>query len=357
MLCRICVGCSPLNPVPRFTSSNVTTFQDVNLRLRYRGALPLTHMVRLHIDGECDVESVPWLAVDSDQDHLEEDDLVTADGFIDSEVGTVLALQDRNNLVEDWPGRRVFVVMGVSCACIFDEDGTPIDEPEEYVVAGKHLLVHEDDEAKTFAHDWNAGFYRYDRILFNGVSDGDDSDGEDKRGADKSGADKSGGRVDANTSVLPAIAAVGNRIKIAMGTPAKWYSGQVFNDDSRSNAILVAFDDGDLQSWTHEEMAAELAATSVQAAVEAEKGVIKNVQGYSFGVALVYSNQKQGVFTSWAAGRKAVGVMSGDTGLTLGGCKVYESFTALSGAFTAAEAEAATAGTKRLTRGGKSAGK
>jgi hypothetical protein len=71
---------------------------------------------------------------------------------------------------------------------------------------------------------------------------------------------------------------------------------------------------------------------------------------------LVYSNQKLGVFTSWAAGRKAVGVMSGDTGLKLGGCKVYESFTALSGAFTA-ETEVATAGTKRSTRGGKSAGK
>ena len=42
------------------------------------------------------------------------------------------------------------------------------------------------------------------------------------------------------------------------------YSGQVFNDESRSNAILVAFDDGDLQAWTHEEMAAELTANALQ---------------------------------------------------------------------------------------------
>ena len=66
------------------------------------------------------------------------------------------------------------------------------------------------------------------------------------------------------------------------------------------------------------------------------------------------------MFTSWAAGRKVVGVMSGDTGLTLGGCKLYESFTVRSGAFKvpAAEAEVATAGTQRsTTRGSKSAGK
>ena len=69
-------------------------------------------------------------------------------------------------------------------------------------------------------------------------------------------------------------------------------------------------------------------------------------------MALVYSNQKQGVFTSWAAGRKVVGVMSGDTGHTLGGCKVYESFTVREGAFAAPAAAAEVA-----TRGRRSAGK
>ena len=217
-------------------------------------------MVRLHIDGECDVESAAWLDVDAEQDEFELEDLVTADGFCDCEVGMVLALQDRNSLVEGWPGRRVYVVKGVSCACIFDEHGTPIDEPDDFVKAGKHLLVH-DDEAKTFAHDWAAGFYRYDR--FNGelFSESDGSDDGDSHGARaRAGAGAGAGAGD----VLPAIAAVGNRIKISMGRPAKWYSGQVFNDESRSNAVLVAFDDGDLQAWTHEEMAAELTANSVQ---------------------------------------------------------------------------------------------
>ena len=68
----------------------------------------------------------------SDQDFLEEDELVTANSFSDSDCGTVLALQDRNSLAEDWPGRRVFVVMGVTSACILDENGTPIDEQDEF---------------------------------------------------------------------------------------------------------------------------------------------------------------------------------------------------------------------------------
>ena len=55
-----------------------------------------------------------------------------------------------------------------------------------------------------------------------------DSDSED--GSCRDGR-RDGDKRDGVT--LPDIAAVGKRIKLSMGSPAKWYGGKVFNDDSK----------------------------------------------------------------------------------------------------------------------------
>ena len=53
-------------------------------------------------------------------DDLDDEERICPQSFYDCEVGTVLALEDRNSLAQDWPGRRVFVVRGNTSACVFD---------------------------------------------------------------------------------------------------------------------------------------------------------------------------------------------------------------------------------------------
>ena len=96
--------------------------------------------MRLCVDGECDVTVDRWSALDADQYFLNDEHKVCAESFCDCEQNTVLALEDRNSLANEWPGRSVFVVKGLSCVCIFDEWGEPIDEPSEFVTAGRQPL-------------------------------------------------------------------------------------------------------------------------------------------------------------------------------------------------------------------------
>ena len=120
-----------------------------------------TALVALTIDGECDITSYDWMKLCKMQNKaMNAARLVQADNFAKELPGHCLALEDRNSLAEEWPGRRVFVVRGATSACIFDEDGDAIDEPSDFVSAGVQPLEDE-DESKTFGHDWDAGFYRY----------------------------------------------------------------------------------------------------------------------------------------------------------------------------------------------------
>ena len=84
-------------------------------------------MVRLVVEGECDVDSGgTWEEVDHTQKCYDDDELICPESFADCEIGHVLALSDRNNLQDPW--RRVWVVRGVDSACIFDEQGLDILE-------------------------------------------------------------------------------------------------------------------------------------------------------------------------------------------------------------------------------------
>jgi len=309
-------------------------------------------VVALTIDGECDITSYDWMKLCKMQNKaMNAARLVQADNFAKELPGHCLALEDRNSLAEEWPGRRVFVVRGATSACIFDEDGDAIDEPADFVSAGVQPLEDE-DESKTFGHDWDAGFYRYNHEHKEKDEDDEeeeeDDDDVDEAGKKAGGDDGGGAEVDQQ---LPDIAAVGKRIKLCMGIPAKWYSGKVFEDHLKSNSVLIAFDDGDLHRFEYKFLAAELAIKALQAAVDSEQGVVANTTGYkAVAETLVYCKDNgQGVYTTGEKGRKPVGVMLGDTGHTMGTCKIYESFTVAPDAFKVAEPRAEAAG-KRATR-------
>ena len=67
-----------------------------------------------------------WQAQDAPKSDLE-----------DLEEGDCFAMEDRNNLAKEWPGRKVFVGMGDDDdVWIFDEHGGLIDEPGEGVDKG-----------------------------------------------------------------------------------------------------------------------------------------------------------------------------------------------------------------------------
>ena len=53
--------------------------------------------------------------------------------------GDVLAMQDRNCITQEWP-RRVFVLIGLEHAYIYDESGKLIDEPSNFVCKGQQPL-------------------------------------------------------------------------------------------------------------------------------------------------------------------------------------------------------------------------
>ena len=71
--------------------------------------------------------------------------------------GDVFAMEDRNELAQQWPGRKVFVGMGDgNDVWIFDEHGGLIDEPAEGVDKG--LQPFSGDGG--FKADWSEGYYR-----------------------------------------------------------------------------------------------------------------------------------------------------------------------------------------------------
>ena len=195
--------------MPRCTSWHAVRCQDVHLGTGGKGWAALRaawFASRLRANVTSKLESKRWVDLDAEQDLMEDNEVACAESFGDCEHNHVLALEDRNSLTEEWPGRRVFVVKGATCACIFDDSGVPIDEPSDFVSAGKQLLVC-DDEAKTFRHDWDAGFYRYNRIA-------DDSSGDEDDDSAKGGAN-GGANGGGSGTILPDVAAIGKRIKLA----------------------------------------------------------------------------------------------------------------------------------------------
>ena len=66
-------------------------------------------------------------------------------------------MEDRNNLANEWPGRKVFVGMGDGDdVWIFDEHGGLIDEPDEGVEKGRQAFVGNGG----FKEDYSEGYYR-----------------------------------------------------------------------------------------------------------------------------------------------------------------------------------------------------
>ena len=66
------------------------------------------------------------------------------------EEGDCLAMWDRNNFTEEWPGREVFVLMDSDSVLVFDAGGQIVDEPESFVPAGRQPMRGDN----SFTQEW-----------------------------------------------------------------------------------------------------------------------------------------------------------------------------------------------------------
>ena len=109
----------------------------------------------LKINGTRLVKVRSWASVHNDQPGANDDECWSTQSFPEADEGDVMVMHDRNSFAQEWPNRRVFVVLGAGCVHIFDEHGVAINEPSEGVADGRQALGGSDG----FLADWKAGYY------------------------------------------------------------------------------------------------------------------------------------------------------------------------------------------------------
>ena len=107
-------------------------------------------LVEIADEDDLDFGEVDWEQTAAEQVLPEAD-------FGDAKEGDLFAMEDRNNLAEEWPGRRVFIGMGETCVWVFDEHGVLINEPDQGVGVGHQEFDGDDGFQSKVAE----GYYRF----------------------------------------------------------------------------------------------------------------------------------------------------------------------------------------------------
>ena len=98
-----------------------------------------------------------WSRMVKEQLDLTGEEAITPVNFSESDLGDVIAMEDRNNFSDEWPERRVFAMLGDDCVHIFDEHGKLIHEPENGLDQGKQVINGE----QGFLAEWiEEAYYR-----------------------------------------------------------------------------------------------------------------------------------------------------------------------------------------------------
>ena len=176
-------------------------------------------------------------------------------------------MEDRNDFTQEWPGRRVFIMLQDECVYVFDETGNAIHEPGSFVANGQQKLHGEDG----FIADWEHGYYRLPvELPVPAAANGGADPIADGGAALLMLAEASGvGAVAAATPAAadaPAAAqevaadcvtpafddffAEGKRMQVACGeAPWRWNGaliGQRFTTVNAEAGVYIGYDDGDL---------------------------------------------------------------------------------------------------------------
>ena len=235
------------------------------------------------------------------------------DTFVaNTKVGDVFAFRDINSVTQTvW--REVFVLRAAECVHVFDKDGCPINEPEEYVDNGRQDL-HDQDNG--FLADWRLGFYKLAQLV--------------QLQPDEKQTEAS---TEVEHSAFDSMLAVNQRIAMAyaVGDAVLWYAGFVAEVDSSTAARLVAFDDGDLATFSKEQLMKEESSGMLKAFDAKEGGMVANQTGLPMAARVAYNKVGKP-----KGNGDAVGVLIGASERSVAGQTVYEAFVASEPALQAA---------------------
>ena len=111
----------------------------------------------LRVSEELSAYVPTWSRMVKEQLDLTGEEAITPVNFSESDLGDVIAMEDRNNFSDEWPERRVFAMLGDDCVHIFDEHGKLIHEPENGLDQGKQVINGE----QGFLAEWiEEAYYR-----------------------------------------------------------------------------------------------------------------------------------------------------------------------------------------------------
>ena len=173
--------------------------------------------------------------------------------FSDADEGDMFAMEDRNSLASEWPGRKVFIGFGGDCVYVFNENGILIDEPDEGVRKGCQAFSEGEDH---FQGDVSEGYYRFAQQ-----------------------------QQQQQTPAAPGFDAVvveGARVKMAFlfgeGGATAWF-GALVGRVLVGEDVELAFDDGDLKRFSMVDLRKDFDASMLLPLESAWGGLVANEAG------------------------------------------------------------------------------
>ena len=214
------------------------------------------------------------------------------------EASQAIALLDRN--APNLPWRRIFAVRGDDQVYIFDgSSGEPIDEPEDGVPSGITPL--RGDEG-TFLDDWEKGYYKLDVP---------DEEPEEEVPPPPPPHEEL-------TYICDTRCIQGARLAIAF--EEQWEGCTIDEVMVSADALLLAFDDGDLKIRTGAQIKQDLSEGCLKFISAEQKGIVSNVEGLPSAVRAARHKDGRAPTT------RPVGVLVGATEYCLAGEVIFQSF-------------------------------
>ena len=225
--------------------------------------------------------------------------------FGDAEEGDVFAMEDRQCVAEEWPGRKVFVGMSEGCVWVFDEHGKLINEPAEGVALGFQPFSGLD---MSFQDRLAEGYYRLV-----------------PRQQEQQQQEPAAGSFD--TTVVE-----GARVQMAFGFPeAHWY-GALVGRVLPCGKVELAFDDGQLLRYSMDDLRLSFDSKTLEPLDASKGGVVATESGQAAAACFVRLKDAGGH-------QKSMGVLVGkDESRLVFGLPVHMSFYVADGVFDATPA-------------------
>ena len=270
---------------------------------------------------------------------------------MEAEAWSPYAFCDRNSFAEKKCSRPIFVVISgdgnAAHVLLFHEDGTIVDEPEEFTPGGKQMLEIP-NSCCGFLSEWEQGYYE---LCTSAMTQQDSLEEPVPEETEKQETEKTTEETTEETAgaetekqetektTAETIAAEGKRVAMLFGTG--WYTGLVIKVGSDNGDRTIAFDDYEfkvIDAATLQNCLDSDGGPTLKAADPADLGIKNNEAGHLM------------VERCLSFGGCLVGSLVGATDETLGGEPIYQAFIVRAGAFEQAPKRARTARVKEESK-------